>query len=514
MILSYARVTAAAGLEAGATARAGIHFGGVMRAIVDRALEAARSAGASYADVRVVRMRRQNIATREDHVVQVGDTEDYGVGVRALVGGAWGFAATSRVTADDAARAGTRAAEIARAGAKVVNRPVELAPVTAYQDTWETPRLKDPFRVPLKNKVELLLGINRAALAVPGARFCSSQMRAVSEWKFFGSTEGSYIEQDIIRIDPTYTVTAVDSKKGEFQSRTHEFAPTQGGYELVENSTLLADAPRIAEEAVQKLKAPSVTPGRRHLILDPSNLWLTIHESVGHPTELDRALGYEANLAGTSFATVDKLKNLRYGSPLMTIIADKTMPGALATCGYDDEGVKTTKWRLVDGGMFVGYQTTREQAGWIKEKESRGCSYGDSFRSIQFQRMPNVSLTWNPQKDLKVADLIAATDDGIYIQGNGSWSIDHQRYNFQFGGQFFWEIKGGKKVRALKDVAYQSNTLEFWNMLDMLGGKSEWRLGGAMNDGKGEPMQSNSVSHGCPPCRFAGINILQVGKRA
>ena len=483
-----------------------------MRHIADAALEAARAAGATYADVRIVRMRHQSIGTREDHVTHVGETEDFGIGVRTIVAGAWGFAATNKVNVDEAAKVARRSAATAKANSKIITEPVQLAPVPAYLDTWETPRRKDPFRVPLKNKVDLLLAINREALKVKGAKFVNSSFTAISEWKYYASTDGSYIEQDIIRLEPSYHVTAIDPKKGEFQSRSHDFPPTQGGYEVVEESTLLADAPKIAEQAVEKLHAASVTPGKRTLILDPYHLWLVVHESVGHPTELDRALGFEANLAGTSFATVDKLGKMKFGSDLMTIWADKTTPSALATCGYDDDGVKTTKWKLVDRGLFVGYQTTRDQAGWIKEKASRGCSYADSFKSFPFQRMPNVSLAPNEQKDLSLDDLVAATDDGILISGHGSWSIDHQRYNFQFGGQFFWEVKNGKRVRALKDVAYQSNTVQFWSGLDMVGGKSHWKLGGSLSDGKGEPMQSNSVSHGCSPCRFRDVNVLNVGK--
>jgi TldD protein len=255
-----------------------------------------------------------------------------------------------------------------------------------------------------------------------------------------------------------------------------------------------------------------VTPGQRDLVLHPSNLWLTIHESVGHPTELDRALGYEANFAGTSFATTDKRGKLSYAAPHVSLYADKTTPGGLATCGYDDDGVKTQRWDLVRDGLFVGYQTTREQAAWIGEKSSRGTSYADSYRSIPFQRMPNVSLRPGT-KPLETADLIAATDDGIYITGNGSWSIDHQRYNFQFGGQMFYEVKKGKVTRVLRDVAYQANTLQFWHACDLLGGEKSWQLHGSLSDGKGEPGQVNSVSHGCPPARFAKINILNTNAR-
>ncbi|HSS02159.1 MAG TPA: TldD/PmbA family protein, partial [Kofleriaceae bacterium] len=274
----------------------------------------------------------------------------------------------------------------------------------------------------------------------------------------------------------------------------------------------VADARRIGEQAVEKLKSPSVTAGKKDLILDPSNLWLTIHESIGHPTELARALGYEANYAGTSFATPDKLGKLRIASPIMSFYADKTTPGGLATCGYDDDGVATQRWNLIDKGVFVGYQTTREQAGWIGEKASRGTCYADSFSSFPFQRMPNVSLAPGPQ-ERSLDDLIASTDDGVVIAGRGSWSIDHQRLNFQFGGQVFWEVKRGKRTRMLRDIAYQANTLEFWNSCDAIGGPKSWSLGGSFSDGKGEPGQVNSVSHGCPPARFRGVNILNTNRR-
>jgi TldD protein len=286
----------------------------------------------------------------------------------------------------------------------------------------------------------------------------------------------------------------------------------QAGWEYVENSSLLADARRVGEEAVEKLKAPSVTPGKRDLILDPTNMWLTIHESIGHPTELDRAMGYEANFAGTSFATTDKLGKLKIGAPILTFYADKTTPGGLASCGYDDDGVKTQRWNLVENGVFVGYQTTREQAGWINEKSSRGTSYADSYGSVPFQRMPNVSMAPGP-RERSFDELIAATDDGIAVVGRGSWSIDHQRLNFQFGGQVFWEVKKGKKTRMLRDVAYQANTIQFWTACDAIGGKAAWQLHGSLGDGKGEPLQINAVSHGCPPARFRGQNILNTNRR-
>jgi len=481
-------------------------------ALIKRALAAATRAGASYADVRIVRMRNEHVSTREDRIERVASSEDYGVGVRVIAGGAWGFAATPVVAASEAERVARLAVAIAKANAPINKRKVVLAPEPIHVDVWQTPLVKDPFKIPLEDKAELLLAINREAMKVRGVKFATSWYTGASEWKLFASTEGSYLEQEIVRVGPGYYVTAVDDKHGEFETRDHDLPPRQAGWEYVERAPLLADARRIADEAIAKLKAPSISGGKKDLILAPSNLWLTIHESIGHSTELDRAMGYEANFAGTSFATPDKRGKLRIGAPILTFYADKTTPGGLATCGYDDDGVATQKWTLVDKGTFVGYQTTREQAGWINEKRSRGTCYGDSYGSFPFQRMPNVSLAPSPT-ERSLDDLIAGTDDGVLIVGRGSWSIDHQRLNFQFGGQAFWEIKRGRRTRMLRDVAYQANTIEFWTSCDAIGGPRSWELHGTLFDGKGEPAQSNAVSHGCPPARFRKVNLLNTNRR-
>ncbi|HKA90702.1 MAG TPA: TldD/PmbA family protein [Haliangiales bacterium] len=484
----------------------------VLDDIVRRALDAAKKAGATYADVRLVRRRSETIATREDRVERVDATESYGVGVRVLAAGAWGFAATSRVEPREAERVARRAVDTAKANARILRTPVTLAPNPARVDVWQTPLVKDPFKISVEDKVELLLALNAEVLKVKGVKFVSSGVTCLGEWKLLATSEGAHIEQDITRIGPTLQATAVGVTSGEFESRAHQLAPAQAGWEYIEESSLRADARRIGEEAVEKLSATGVEPGKRDLILDPGNLYLTIHESIGHATELDRALGYEANFAGTSFATPDMLGKLMYGSEIVTVFADKTTPRGLATCGYDDDGVKTQKWNLIENGKLVGYQTTRDQAAFLGEKASRGTCYGQDFASFPFQRMPNVSLA--PGKDDRGAkDLIAATDDGVLIQGNGSWSIDHQRKNFQFGGQMFFEVRKGKIARALRDVAYQAQTLDFWRSCDLLGGPSSWELHGALGDGKGEPSQSNAVSHGCPPARFRGVNILNTNQR-
>ena len=475
------------------------------------ALATAKKAGASYADARVVRRRVERIETREDHVVSVSSNETYGIGVRVLVDGAWGFASAGSVNVPAAQRAAEEAIAIARAAKGVSKTRVELAAAPVVTGTWSTPMKIDPFKVPLADKAQFLLELWPLVKDVPNVKFATASFEALGEEKIFMSSEGSRIEQSQVRVWPSFSVTAVGTE-GQFESRRAEHPPWQGGWDYVTGLPLKKNARAIAEDAVRKLKSPSVTPGKRDLVLAPSNLWLTIHESVGHPTELDRALLLEANLAGTSFVTPDKTGKLKYASPIVTLYADKTTPGGLATCGWDDDGVKTQKWDLVKEGLFVGWQTTREQAAWIGEKESRGTSYAQDHASVAFQRMPNVSLAPSAHgKSLE--DLIAATDDGVLITGNGSWSIDHQRYNFQFSGQMFHEIKGGKISGTLRDVAYQSTSPEFWTSCDMIAGEKTWELHGTLWDGKGEPGQANAVSHGCPAARFRGVNILNVNAR-
>jgi|APLak6261675434_1056106.scaffolds.fasta_scaffold02632_2 TldD protein len=481
-------------------------------AVVAAALDTAKRLGASYADLRIHRRREEGVVVRDEHVESVNDAERFGVGVRVLVDGAWGFASSPLVEPKEGARLATVACALAKANAAVVTKRVELAANPAHVDVWQTPLLKDPFKIPVADKAELLLAVSEKLRAVKGINYCHVWVSSRLEWKLFASSEGALIEQSQTRLNPGYEATAVHPTSGEFASREWDGQGLQTGWEHLETSRFLEDAPRVAEFTLEKLNAPAVTPGKKDLILDPTNLWLTIHESVGHPTELDRALGYEANYAGTSFATPETL-GTTYASPIVTLYADKTTPGGLATVGYDDDGVRTQKWNLVEKGKFVGYQTTREQAGWIGEKSSRGCSYAMDHDSVPFQRMPNVSLAPG-EKDLSTQDLIKATDDGVYIVGTGSWSIDHQRYNFQFTGQSFYEVKKGKITHALKDVGYQSNTPSFWKSCDLLGGPSTWQLGSAFDDGKGEPGQSNPVSHGCPSARFRGVSVINTKKGA
>ncbi|MGH9897676.1 MAG: TldD/PmbA family protein, partial [Pyrinomonadaceae bacterium] len=443
--------------------------------LADIALDAARQKGASYTDIRISRVLNQSINTRENQVQNVSSRESYGFGVRVLVNGAWGFAASSKVEKGEIVRITERAVAMGRANSRILRNPINLVPVEKYPDgKYETPIERDPFAVPLSEKVDYLLKTNSEALKVkgPGPMFVNSLMSFVKEEKYFASTEGSYINQTLFRSWPTFTVTSVNPETGRFEQRTSLGTPAGKGYEVVTEYNLIGEAPLAAEQAVQKHTAKTIEPGRKDLVLHPTNLWLTIHESIGHPTELDRVLGFEANYAGTSFATREKLGHFQYGSKYINIRADKTQLHCLATCGWDDDGVKTTEWDLIKDGVLVGYQTVRDNAGVIGLKASNGSAYAQSWGDVAFQRMPNVCLLPSSgNQKITVDDLIADVKDGIYIEGNGSFSIDMQRYNFQFGGQLFYEIKNGRKVGLLRDVAYQSRTPDFWNACDGVGSK-------------------------------------------
>lgn len=502
----------------------------IKKAIADTALQAARDAGASYCDVRVGRYLQQFVVTREDKVQNVVNTESIGVGVRVIANGAWGFAATSDLGTAAVAAAARQATAIAKANSRLQTTPVQLAPVKGVGEvSWATPIRKNAMQVPISEKVELLLGVNAAAMKA-GADFVNSTLFLVNEQKYFASTDGSYIDQDVHRIWAPFTVTAVDKATGKFRTRDGLGSPMGMGYEYLEGKPehrfvspngvvnyglsydIVEDARLAAEQAREKLAAPSVKPGKYDLVLDPTNLWLTIHENVGHPLELDRVLGYEANYAGTSFATLDKRENrFQYGNDIVNLFADKVQEGSLGAVGYDDEGVKTKRWDLVKDGILVNYQAIRDQAHILGEAESHGCCYADSWSSVQFQRMANVSLAPGKTK-LSVAEMIKDVEKGIYIIGDGSFSIDQQRYNAQFGGQLFYEIENGQIKGMLEDVAYQIRTPEFWNACSAICDESDYRLGGSFFDGKGQPGQVSAVSHGASTTRFDGMNVINTAR--
>jgi TldD protein len=503
---------------------------GFKKGLADAALAAATDAGASYCDVRVGRYLRQFVITREDKVQNVVNTESTGAGIRVIADGAWGFAATNDLSTNGVARAARQAAAIAKANAKIQTAKVQLAPVKgAGEVAWKTPIVKNAMEVPLKDKVDLLLGVNAAAINA-GADFVNSMLFLVNEQKYFASTDGSYIDQDVHRIWAPTTVTAIDKASGKFRTRDGLSSPMGMGFEYLDGAAsgkfvspngvvnyglsydMKEDVIAGARQAREKLKAPSVKPGKYDLVLDPSHTWLTIHESVGHPLELDRVLGYEANYAGTSFATLDKREaKFQYGSDRVNIFADKTQVGSLGAVGYDDEGVKTKQWDLISDGKLVDYQAIRDQAHILGKKESDGCCYADSWSSVQFQRMANISLQAGKDK-LSVADMVKDVENGIYIIGDGSFSIDQQRYNAQFGGQLFYEIKNGKIGAMIEDVAYQIRTPEFWNACAAICDQSDYRMGGSFFDGKGQPGQVSAVSHGSSTARFNGINVINTAR--
>ena len=496
------------------------------KSIADAALEAAKQAGATYCDARVGRYLRQFVITREDKVQNVVNTESSGVGIRVIADGSWGFAATNDLTTASVAKAAREAVAIAKANGKTRTKPVELAPTPGVGEVaWKTPIRKNAMEVPIKDKVELLLGVNAAA-ANAGASFVNSMLFTVNEQKYFASTDGSYIDQDVHRIWAPMTVTGIDKASGKFRTREGLSAPMGMGYEYLDGDAagkvvspngivnygtsydMMEDAVAAAKQVQEKLKAPSVKPGKYDLVLDPSHLWLTIHESVGHPTELDRVLGYEANYAGTSFVTLDKVRDkYQYGSDQVSIVADKTQPGSLGAVGWDDEGVAAQKWDIIRDGKLVNLQAIRDQAEILGLDHSQGCCYADSWSNVQFQRMPNVSLQAG-KAQMTPDEMIKDVENGIYIIGDGSFSIDQQRYNAQFGGQLFYGIKNGEITGMLEDVTYQMRTPEFWNSCVGVCDQRDYRLGGSFFDGKGQPGQVSAVSHGAATARFNGVNVI------
>jgi TldD protein len=487
------------------------------------ALNTAKLAGASYADARIARYLQQFIQTREQQINGVADTDSIGCGVRVLVDGTWGFSATRSLTKDGVAGAVKEAVAIAKANRVARDKAVQLAPTPAVPSaTWKNSYEVDPWTVPLEQKVDVLLKANAEGMKAPNVKYVFSGMFFRKMERNYADTNGSVIAQTIIQSWAPIQFTAVAPDFSDFQNRGNMTPPVGRGYEYVTGLNLVDNARKWGEDASEKLKAKPVDVGRYDLVLHPSHLWLTVHESIAHPTELDRALGYEANYAGTSFVAPPEqcLGKLRYGPEFMNIQGDRSQPGTLGQMGYDDEGVAPDTFLIIKNGIVNDYQTTREQATWLKwwydaqkrPVRSHGCSYADNWSSVQFQRMPNVSLMPG-EKDLTFEDLIAATDKGIAIIGDGSFSIDQQRYNAQFGGQVFYEIKGGKLNGMLKDVAYQMKTPLFWNAMDMIGGKRSYEVWGSFFDGKGQPGQINAVSHGSVPARFKDINVINTGRK-
>ncbi|MDV3127962.1 TldD/PmbA family protein [Mycobacterium sp. 21AC1] len=480
-------------------------------ALAEAALSAAVAAGASYADLRIHRITTEIIQLRDGELETSVIDREVGLAVRVIVDGTWGFASNAELAPAVAAQTARRAVQVATTLAPLNAERIELAPEPVYTDvTWVSDYGIDPFEVTAADKIAVLDEYSGRLLAADGVDHVSAGMHAVKEQTFYADTFGSSITQQRVRVLPTLEAVAVDSAAGTFEAMRSLAPPTARGWEAVAGDDVwdwtaeLAELPTLLAE---KLKAPSVVAGPTDLVIDPSNLWLTIHESIGHATEYDRAIGYEAAYAGTSFATPDKLGAMRYGTEVMNVTADRTVDFGLATVGFDDEGVHAQSWDLVRDGIFVGYQLDRVFAPRLGEARSNGCSYADSPHHVPIQRMANVSLQ-PAREDLSTDDLISRVSDGLYVVGDKSWSIDMQRYNFQFTGQRFYRIRDGRVDGQVRDVAYQATTTDFWGSMEAVGGRSTWRLGGAFNCGKAQPGQVAPVSHGCPSALFRGINVL------
>lgn len=503
-----------------------------LRALADAALARARALGAEHADFRLERVRSAAWRLRDAHLSGSSDTTDLGYAVRVVHDGAWGFASGVDLTMDAAARVASRAVEMAKLSARVAAasrddapRPgggprlgarVELAEEPVHADrTWVSSYETDPFAVPDADKTGLLAEWSGRLLAAPGVAHADASLLTVRENKFYADLAGTCTTQQRVRLQPELTAVAVDAATGEFDSMRTLAPPAGRGWEYLTGPHWDWDGElaRLPELLAEKMRAPSVEAGTYDLVVDPSNLWLTIHESIGHATELDRALGYEAAYAGTSFATFDRLGELTYGSPLMNVTGDRTAEHGLATVGYDDEGVAAQSWDLIKDGTLVGYQLDRRIAALTGLGRSNGCAFADSPHHVPVQRMANVSLRPAPGGP-STDELIAGVERGIYIVGDRSWSIDMQRYNFQFTGQRFFRIENGRLAGQLRDVAYQATTTDFWGSMTAVGGPQTYVLGGAFNCGKAQPGQIAAVSHGCPSALFEGVSVLNTTQEA
>ncbi len=487
-----------------------------LRALAEVALSRAEELGVEHADFRLERLRTQRLGLRDARLETTADGEEVGFAVRVVHGGTWGFAAGVDLTAESAARVAEQAVDVAKLSAALSTERIQLAPEPAYGDvTWISSYATNPFDVSDADKLALLTDWSRRLLAADAVSHVDVTLQAVLENKFYADLAGTTATQQRVRVGPQVTAVWVDPAGGRFDSLRTLAPPVGRGWEYLTGTGWNWDAElaELPELLAERAAAPSVEAGTYDLVLDPSNLWLTIHESVGHATELDRALGYEANYAGTTFATLDKLNTLQYGSPLMQITGDRTVEHGLATVGYDDEGVAGQSWDLVRDGVLVGYQLDRRMAALQGFGRSNGCAFADSPRHMPLQRMANVSLQAAPDGP-STEEVISGVDRGIYVVGDKSWSIDMQRYNFQFTGQRFYAIRNGRLAGQLRDVAYQATTTDFWASLEAIGGPQTWVLGGAMNCGKGQPGQVAAVSHGAPTSLFRNVRVLNTANEA
>ncbi|MBI1749218.1 MAG: TldD/PmbA family protein [Acidobacteria bacterium] len=472
------------------------------------ALDTAKLRGASYADLRVMDIRQRELSTKNGQVGACGESESFGIGIRVIANGAWGFASTDQLTKQGVQACAAQAVAIAKASALAKTHPVQLVAEDAHVDAWQNPYIKDPFQIPMERQLALLQAADDEMRKVKGVTLTETGMVFRRIEQLFASSAGSRIHQ--VKMQSGAGIVATSYANNEIQKRSYPNSfggqHTLEGYEMVEAMDLAGNARRVAEESVALHSAAQCPEGARTIILDSSQLALQVHESVGHPIELDRVLGMEANMAGTSFLTPDKLRKLRYGSKIVNVVADARLehgPG-LGTFGYDDEGVPAQCTPIISSGLFTGYLTSRDTAAAIGDKRSGGTVRGESWNRLPMIRMTNISLlpgTW------KCDDLLADTDEAILMETNRSWSIDDKRYHFQFSTEIGWEIKGGKKVRMLKNPSYSGITTEFWNSCDAICSRDDWTLWGTPNCGKGQPMQTMGTGHGASPARFRNVKV-------
>ncbi|GAA2677622.1 TldD/PmbA family protein [Nonomuraea recticatena] len=477
-----------------------------LRQLADAALQRARDLGASHADFRLERVRAESLALYDARLEGAMDADDLGYAVRVVKNGTWGFAAGLVLTPEAAAEVAAQAVKVAEVSAPINREPIELAPEPVHGEvSWVSAYEIDPFSVPQKEKVALLADWSAGLLK--GADHVSARLLQVKEQKFYADTAGTVTTQQRVRVHPE--LNAMKAGPSGFDDMSTIAPPVGRGYEYLTNGHYdwQGELAQLPELLAEKLAAPSVEAGDYDLVIHPSNLWLTIHESIGHATELDRALGYEAAYAGTSFATFDQLGTLVYGSPVMNVVGDRTVEHGLSTIGYDDEGVATCEFDIVKDGILVGYQLDRRMALMKGLGASNGCAFADSPGHMPIQRMANVSLKPAPGGP-STEELIGGVERGLYIVGDKSWSIDMQRYNFQFTGQRAFRIENGALAGQVRDFAYQATTTDFWGSMEAVGGPETYVLGGAFNCGKGQPGQVAPVSHGCPSALFRGVRIL------
>ncbi|MBA2445470.1 MAG: TldD/PmbA family protein [Nocardioidaceae bacterium] len=478
--------------------------------LADAALERARDFHAEHADFRLERLRSQFLTLRDGELLDASEGDDLGFAVRVVIDGTWGFASGNGLTVDEVIRVTEQAVRVAMVAKPISLERIALADEPVYRDaTWVSSYEQDPFDVSVADKVDLLSQWSARLLSASAVDHVSTFAEQIRENKFYADSHGTTTTQQRVRIHPILEVFGGDAQSGVFDSMRTLAPPTGRGWEYLtgQHHNWDAELSALPDLLGEKLRAPSVEAGSYDLVIDPSNLWLTIHESIGHATELDRALGYEANYAGTSFAMVEGLGSLQYGSPQLNVTGDRTTPHGLSTIGYDDDGVATQEWDIIKDGVLVGYQTDRRMAHLMGWGRSNGCAFADSASHVPIQRMANVSIK-PASDDVSTADLISQVERGLFIVGDKSWSIDMQRYNFQFTGQRFYEISDGEVRGQVRDVAYQATTTDFWGSMEAVGGPQTWVLGGAFNCGKAQPGQVAAVSHGCPSALFRQIKVL------